>query len=52
MMSGLKNIVKSLQSGDFRVFDEDKSGTLDFMEFTMAINCTNLTQPEDKLRFG
>ena len=34
-----------------RVFDEDKSGTLDFMEFTMAINCTNLTQPEDKLRF-
>ena len=33
-----------------RVFDEDNSGSLDFMEFTMAINCTNLTRPEDKLR--
>ena len=34
----------------FRVFDEDGSGSLDFLEFTLAMNCTHLTNPEDKLR--
>ena len=33
----------------FRVFDEDGSGTMDFPEYMMASNCTNLTQPEEKL---
>jgi len=32
------------------VFDEDGSGSLDFLEFTLALNCTNLSKPEDKLR--
>ena len=34
----------------FRVFDEDGSGSLDFLEFTLALNCTSLNNPEDKLR--
>lgn len=33
----------------FRVFDEDGSGTMDFEEYIMAINCTNLTEPKEKL---
>ena len=33
----------------FRVFDEDGSGTMDFSEYMMASNCTNFTQPEEKL---
>jgi len=33
----------------FRVFDEDGSGSLDFLEFTLALNCTSLNNPEDKL---
>jgi len=33
----------------FRVFDEDESGTMDFEEYIMAINCTNFTEPKDKL---
>ena len=33
----------------FRVFDEDNSGTMDFEEFMMASNCSNMSSPEDKL---
>ena len=33
----------------FRVFDEDGSGTMDFSEYMMASNCTNLTEPSEKL---
>ena len=33
-----------------RVFDVDGSGALDFQEFTLAMNCTHLTNPEDKLK--
>merc|ERR1711971_462661 len=35
----------------FRVFDVDGSGSLDFQEFTLAMNCTHLTNPEDKLNW-
>ena len=33
----------------FRVFDEDKSGTLDFSECVLANNVKNLETAEDKL---
>ena len=33
----------------FRVFDEDGSGSMDFTEYMMASNCTNLTEPKEKL---
>ena len=33
----------------FRVFDEDGSGTLDFTEYMMASNSTNLKEPREKL---
>ena len=32
-----------------RVFDYDNSGTMDFTEYMLAINATNLDSPEDKL---
>ena len=35
----------------FRVFDEDGNGTMDFTEYMMAANCTNLTSPEEKLNW-
>merc|ERR1712032_85859 len=35
--------------GLFRVFDEDNSGSMDFEEYIMAINCTNFSEPKDKL---
>ena len=35
----------------FRVFDEDKSGTLSFDEFLQADRVTNLDTPEDKLNW-
>ena len=35
----------------FRVFDEDDSGTMDFGEFMMASNCTNMSSPKDKLEW-
>ena len=35
----------------FRVFDEDNSGKLDFTEYMLASNCTNLSQPEEKLNW-
>ena len=35
----------------FRVFDEDKSGKLDFCEFFQANNVTKLSTPEDKLNW-
>ena len=33
----------------FRVFDEDGNGSLDFSEYMMASNCSNLTSQEDIL---
>ena len=33
------------------MFDEDKSGKLDFYEFFQANNVTNLSTPEDKLNW-
>ena len=33
-----------------RVFDDDKSGTMDFGEFVLATNCTSLTDPLAKVR--
>ena len=35
----------------FRVFDEDDSGTMDFGEFMMASNCTNMSSPKEKLEW-
>ena len=35
----------------FRVFDEDNSGTMDFCEFMLASNCTNLSSAKDKLEW-
>ena len=35
----------------FRVFDEDKSGTLSFDEFLQADRVKNLDTPEDKLNW-
>ena len=35
----------------FRVFDEDNSGTMDFAEYMLAINATNLESPEEKLKW-
>ena len=35
----------------FRVFDDDNSGTMDFTEYMMAINATSLNSPEDKLNW-
>ena len=35
----------------FRVFDEDKSGTLSFDEFIQANRVTNLDTPEEKLNW-
>ena len=35
----------------FRVFDEDKSGTLSFDEFLQANRVNNLDTPEDKLNW-
>ena len=33
----------------FKVFDENKSGDLDFVEYMMAVNSTQLETAEDKL---
>ena len=55
------NFVKSLKlPGDekgfmaeslFRVFDDDVSGTMDFKEYMIASNCTNLSSAQDKLEW-
>ena len=34
-----------------RVFDEDKSGTLNFFEWYQATNVKNMTTPEEKLNW-
>ena len=34
-----------------RVFDDDKSGTMDFGEFVLATNCTSLSDPQEKVRW-
>ena len=31
------------------MFDEDGSGSMDFTEYMLADNCTNLTKPQEKL---
>ena len=33
----------------FKVYDTDESGTMDFTEYMLAINATNLNTAEDKL---
>ena len=47
-MENFKNKIISILFS--RVFDVDGSGSLDFQEFTLAMNCTHLTNPEDKLK--
>ena len=42
---------RSMAKSLFRVFDEDDSGRMDFEEFMMASNCSNMTSPEDKLEW-
>jgi Ca2+-binding EF-hand superfamily protein len=34
-----------------QVFDEDRSGKLDFVEYMMAVQSTKLRTPEDKLNW-
>ena len=47
----LGNDANFLADSLFRVFDEDGSGTMDFTEYMLAINATNLDSPEDKLKW-
>ena len=47
----LKDQEGSMAESLFRVFDEDGSGTMDFTEYMLAINATNLDSPEDKLKW-
>ena len=42
-----RDIAESL----FKVFDKDKSGTMDFCEYMLASNATCLTSPEEKLNW-
>ena len=42
---------RSMAESLFRVFDEDDSGSMDFEEFMMASNCSNMASPEDKLEW-
>ena len=35
--------------GFLQVFDDDKSGKLDFVEYMMAVQSTQLKSPEEKL---
>ena len=48
LMGGVK---RCMAESLFRVFDEDHSGTMDFEEFMMASNCTNMSSPQDKLEW-
>ena len=41
------DVNKCMAESLFRVFDEDDSGTMDFGEFLMASNCTNMSSPKD-----
>ena len=34
-----------------QVFDDDKSGKLDFVEYMMAVQSTQLKSPEEKLNW-
>ena len=40
---------QQMKQSILRVFDYDNSGTMDFEEYMLAINATNLNSPEDKL---
>ncbi|TRY61630.1 hypothetical protein TCAL_01815, partial [Tigriopus californicus] len=42
---------QSIADAIFKVFDENKSGDLDFVEYMMAVNSTQLETPEDKLQW-
>jgi len=35
----------------FNAFDSDRSGTIDFREFMLAVTMCSSAEPEDKLRF-
>lgn len=41
----------SIYLNQFRVFDDDNSGTMDFTEYMLALNATSLDTPEDKLNW-
>ena len=45
----MRMMKRCISESIFRVFDEDNSGTMDFEEFMMASNCSNMSSPEDKL---
>ena len=45
------NMKRSMAESLFRVFDEDESGTMDFEEFMLASNCSNMACPEDRLEW-
>ena len=45
------NMKRSMAESLFRVFDEDKSGSMDFEEFMLASNCSNMACPEDRLEW-
>ena len=42
---------KHLSEAIFNIFDEDKSGHIDFVEYMMAINASKMNSPESKLKW-
>ena len=42
---------KNLSESIFDIFDEDQSGHIDFVEYMMAINSSNMHTPESKLNW-
>ena len=42
---------KNLSENIFNIFDEDQSGHIDFVEYMMAINSSNMHTPESKLNW-
>ena len=42
---------KNLSESIFNIFDEDQSGHIDFVEYMMAINSSNMHTPESKLNW-
>ena len=47
----LGDMKRCMEESLFRVFDEDDSGTMDFGEFMIASNCTNMSSPKGKLEW-
>ena len=45
------NEASNLSEAIFNIFDEDKSGKIDFMEYMMAINSSKMNTPEMKLNW-